>query len=61
MLDPKVLLKRGNYVILKMGLWDIIMEKIFFGDLFPETGIGEPELELYLDDEKVERPIFDGD
>lgn len=54
--NPRVRLNAGEYCLLDVGLWDlinmhIVTGKLFFGNL--------DNVDLYLNNEKVEKPIFE--
>ena len=56
--NPRVRLKYEDYLLLDIGLWDIVNFFIFHWSP-PVKGL--EKVDLYLNGEKIEKPIYEED
>jgi len=56
--DPKIKLVTPQGEVLNMGLWALIMLRIYSGDTYLRN---IAEAKLFLNDEEVERPVYEAE
>ncbi len=56
MKDPTFEIRVGGHTVLRRSLWDLVFELSMFFGLSPSA-----ELDIFLDDEPVERPSLPSD